>query len=238
MDAQGPGLERDPYGEATSRTTGPAVTPAVGSSGPGMAGTRSRRPWVPQIAFGLILLVLVAAGGWFAWVFGQIRYYATHDEARPADAIAVFGAAEYDGHPSPVLRARLDHALALYQRGLAPMIVTLGGQGDALHSEGSVGRDYLVAHGVPESQIIAETRSNNTEASASQLAVIARENHLSRVIAVSDATHLFRIRALCQHYGLHVFTSPRDSGRPIRRRERIRRIAHELMSYSLWRLGV
>jgi uncharacterized SAM-binding protein YcdF (DUF218 family) len=238
MDAPGTGLEREQYGRANSRTPGAATPSNLDTSGTGAPATGRRRSWFPRIALGLILLALVAAGSWFAWVFGQIRYYATHDEARPADAIAVFGAAEYDGHPSPVLRARLDHALALYERGLAPMIVTLGGQGDALHSEGSVGRDYLVAHGVPESQIIAETRSNNTEASASQLAVIAQENQLARVIAVSDATHLFRIRALCQHYGLQVFTSPRDSGKPIRRRERVRRIAHELLSYSLWRLGV
>ena len=86
---------------------------------------------------------------------------------RPADAIAVFGAAEYDGRPSPVLRARLDHALDLYRRGLAPMIITLGG-GDPtdLHSEGGVGHDYLLAHGVPEAAIIAETESDNTEQSA------------------------------------------------------------------------
>ncbi len=66
-----------------------------------------------------LLLLILAGGCWFLWVFLQIRYYAQHDEARSADAIAVFGAAEYDGHPSPVLRARLDHALALYRRGLA-----------------------------------------------------------------------------------------------------------------------
>jgi len=61
----------------------------------------------------LLLAGSVAILGWFLWVYGQIRFYATHDQARPADAIAVFGAAEYDGRPSPVLRARLDHALAL-----------------------------------------------------------------------------------------------------------------------------
>src|SRR6202042_750842 len=106
----------------------------------------------------LLAAGLIAAAGWFLWVYGQIRYYATHDEARPADAIAVFGAAEYDGRPSPVLRARLDHALELYQDGYAPLLITLGGynSGDA-NSEGGVGHDYLVAHGVKESQIIAET---------------------------------------------------------------------------------
>ncbi len=242
MDAPGKGLERDTYGEVNSRSPGALGVPA-GISGEMPTTSSGRRvierpSWGRRIVTTLLLLLVVAVGGWFTWVFRQIRYYAMHDGAQPADAIAVFGAAEYDGHPSPVLRARLDHGLALYRRGLAPLIITLGGQGDALHSEGSVGRDYLLAHGVPESRIIAETRSNNTAASAEQLAVIAKANQLTRVIAVSDATHLFRIRALCQHYGLQVFTSPREYGRPIRRRDRLRRISHELMSYSLWRLGL
>ena len=242
MDAPGNRLERDAYGRrAGSRSAAhrvPVGFPGEVLESSAVRGAIERPSWARRILATLVLLFVVAIGAWFAWVFRQIRYYATHDGAQPADAIAVFGAAEYDGHPSPVLRARLDHGLALYRRGLAPMIITLGGQGDAYHSEGSVGRDYLVAHGVPESRIIAETRSNNTKASAEQLAVIARANQLPRVIAVSDATHLFRIRALCQHYGLQVFTSPRDYGRPIRRRDRVRRIAHELMSYSLWRLGL
>ena len=72
-----------------------------------------------------------AVAGWFLWLYGQIHFYATHDQARPADAIAVFGAAEYDGRPSPVLRARLDHALALYRERLAPLVITLGGGGAA-----------------------------------------------------------------------------------------------------------
>src|SRR5271168_1194537 len=71
--------------------------------------------------------VVVSAVFWFGWVYGQIHFYATHDQARPADAIAVFGAAEYDGRPSPVLRARLDHALSLYLEKLAPLVITLGG---------------------------------------------------------------------------------------------------------------
>src|ERR1700761_5197289 len=78
----------------------------------------------------LVVICAIAVAGWFLWVFGQIRYYATHDQARPADAIAVFGAAEYDGRPSPVLRARLDHALSLYREGLAPLIITLGGRSE------------------------------------------------------------------------------------------------------------
>src|SRR5271165_3304012 len=98
----------------------------------------------------LLLAGLIAIGAWFVWLYGQIHFYATHDEARPADAIAVFGAAEYDGRPSPVLRARLDHALALYRERLAPLVITLGGGGGPGDSEGAVGHDYLLAHEVPE----------------------------------------------------------------------------------------
>ena len=128
----------------------------------------------------------------------------------PSDAIAVFGAAEYDGRPSPVLRARLDHGLALYQEKLAPLMITLGG-GDPTdqHSEGGVGHDYLMAHGVPDSAIIAETESLNTEESVRRLAAIARVNHLTNIVVVSDGTHLFRVHALCSSMGLDVATSPR-----------------------------
>jgi uncharacterized SAM-binding protein YcdF (DUF218 family) len=186
----------------------------------------------------LLAAGLLCLAGWFLWVYGQIHFYATHDEARPADAIAVFGAAEYDGRPSPVLRARLDHALALYREKLAPLVITLGGGGDPHDSEGGVGHDYLLAHGVPENQIIAETHSTNTEESAARLAAIAHENHLTRILAVSDGTHLFRIRALCNSKGLTVFTSPRTEARPLGPWDAIQRLLHEIFSYTLWRLKV
>ncbi|MFY9745278.1 MAG: YdcF family protein [Acidobacteriaceae bacterium] len=182
-------------------------------------------------------VVVAGALAWVLWVNAQIGTYARRDEARPADAIAVFGAAEYDGRPSPVLRARLDHALDLYRRGLAPMIITLGG-GDPtdLHSEGGVGHDYLLAHGVPEAAIIAETESDNTEQSAERLAVIARANGLKNIVVVSDGTHLFRIHAICAHDGLTVYTSPRSLGKSIPTSQRYRRLTHEIVSYTAWRL--
>jgi uncharacterized SAM-binding protein YcdF (DUF218 family) len=186
----------------------------------------------------LLAAGLLCLGGWFLWVYGQIHFYATHDEARPADAIVVFGAAEYDGRPSPVLRARLDHALALYRERLAPLLITLGGGGDAHDSEGGVGHDYLLAHEVPEDRIIAETQSTNTEESAARLAAIARENHLNRILAVSDGTHLFRIRALTTSMVLTVFTSPRAEARPLGFWDSARRMMHEMFSYTLWRIKV
>jgi uncharacterized SAM-binding protein YcdF (DUF218 family) len=195
------------------------------------AGTRLILLWVAGT-------LIAGMAAWVLWVNGQIRYYAHRDEERPADAIAVFGAAEYDGRPSPVLRARLDHALTLYQRGLAPLVITLGGgyEADAQHSEGGVGENYLLAHGVPEAAIIAETKSDDTEESAERLAVIAQANDLKSIVVVSDGTHLFRVHAICARDGLQVYTSPRPVGRPISWGERAARLAHEIVSYTAWRL--
>jgi uncharacterized SAM-binding protein YcdF (DUF218 family) len=190
-----------------------------------------------RLLLGAAATLIAGAAAWVLWVNGQIQDYAGRDEARSADAIAVFGAAEYDGRPSPVLRARLDHALELYQRGLAPLVITLGGGDPAdRHSEGGVGHDYLLAHGVPEASIIAETESDNTEQSAERLAVIARENNLRTIVVVSDGTHLFRIHAICAHDGLQVYTSPRPVGRSISRQLQMHRLFHEIASYTLWRL--
>jgi len=185
----------------------------------------------------LVIVVVLAAVGWVVWVDRQIHYFADRNEARPADAIAVFGAAEYDGRPSPVLRARLDHALALYREKIAPLVITLGG-GDPTdrHSEGGVGHDYLMGHGVPGAAIIAETESQNTEESAKRLAVIARANHLKDIVVVSDGTHLFRVHALCAAMGLNVFTSPRAEARGLTWWDRFQRTAHEILSYTWWRV--
>ena len=185
----------------------------------------------------LVVAVVLGAVGWVVWVDRQIHYFADRNEARPADAIAVFGAAEYDGRPSPVLRARLDHALELYQEKIAPLVITLGGGDPAdQHSEGGVGHDYLMAQGVPDAAIIAETKSQNTEESAERLAVIARANHLKTIVVVSDGTHLFRVHALCSAMGLNVYTSPRPEARPLTGWDGFARMAHEILSYTWWRI--
>jgi uncharacterized SAM-binding protein YcdF (DUF218 family) len=191
------------------------------------------------LSWSLFLLLLLLVGflsGWCRWVYFQIEIYANQDQAAPSDAIAVFGAAEYDGKPSPVFRARLDHALELYHRGIAPLIVTLGGNGGDQYSEGGVGREYLESKGVPEEAIIAETESRTTEESARRIAVIARTNGLRRLVIVSDETHLFRIHAICAADGLSVLTSPRPRVGVEGDSQALERIAHEILSYSLWRL--
>jgi uncharacterized SAM-binding protein YcdF (DUF218 family) len=199
---------------------------------------RERRHSIRRAAAGVLALAAVGATCWVIWVYSEIEHYAGIEQARSADAIAVFGAAEYDGRPSPVLRARLEQGLLLYRQGFAPLIITLGGSGDPVHSEGGVGHDFLVAQGVPESRIIAETQSRTTAESARRLAAIAEANRLHTILAVSDGTHLFRIHQLCESYGLTVYTSPRPVGRPIRRWVQFKRLAHEIASYAGWKLGL
>jgi uncharacterized SAM-binding protein YcdF (DUF218 family) len=185
----------------------------------------------------LIVVALLTALGWCIWVYVQIERYAYEDQASPADVICVFGAAEYGGRPSPVLRARLDHALALYEHGIAPVVLTLGGSapGDTF-SEGQVGQAYLLTNGVPEKAIIAETQSRSTEEQVSQLLVIARTNNFHRVVIVSDPAHLFRIREICAHEGLHVLTSPRQQVSAVGSPLEWQQIWHEIVSYTLWRM--
>lgn len=199
------------------------------------AKAQIKRPvlrWILIVLAALALTVLI----WCRWVYGQIEWYAGQDMAAPSDAIAVFGAAEYDGHPSPVFRARLEHAESLYNRGIAPLIITLGGDGGDQFSEGQVGQDYLVGIGVPESDIIAETESTSTDQSVHRLAVIARTNNLRRIVVVSDATHLFRIHQICAANGLSVLTSPRPRVPVEVKVNEGERMEHEIFSYTLWRL--
>ena len=182
--------------------------------------------------------MLLAVVGWFGWLYLRINTVAVQDEARPADAIAVFGAAEYSGRPSPVYHARLDHAVSLYQRQIAPVIVTLGGGSDrdSGKTEGGVGRDYLLAEGVPFAAIIAETNSFTTSQQARRLSEIAQENHFHHLIVVSDATHLFRVQQLCQMNGLDVYTSPRPALGHIDNYDLSMRYLHEILSYTALRL--
>ncbi len=201
-----------------------------------MDGRGRKREIVRRIVRGMVAVALLVGCAWFWWLFLQIRRTSYEDQSAHADAIAVFGAAEYNGRASPVLTARLEHALDLYRRGLAPLLISLGGGVDPLYSEGAVGRDFFLIHGVPDRSIIAETSSSDTEESVNRLAAIARENHLRTILVVSDGTHLFRIQQLCQAQGLHVLLSPRETGKSVSGLEMAERYAHEMAGYTLWRL--
>jgi uncharacterized SAM-binding protein YcdF (DUF218 family) len=189
------------------------------------------------------LLLFLAVVGALLLFFGitglRIVRTAAEAPANKADVIAIFGAAEYAGHPSPVYRARLDHGYELFQKGMAPVVITTGGSGqDPDFSEGGVGRDYLLRRGVPEQALIAETQGSDTARSAARVANIMRANGMRTCIAVSDAYHVFRIRALLEHEGVQVELAPRPESRPRSLWERFEAVMREAASYLAWKAGL
>jgi uncharacterized SAM-binding protein YcdF (DUF218 family) len=199
------------------------------------ANQHGQKRWWPRV----LLLAAVVAALFLVATAVQVVRTASLEEIHPADAIVVFGAAEYSGRPSPVLRARLDRALDLFQRGIAPIIITTGGAAsDPSFSEGGVGRDYLMRHGVAESSVIAETQGSDTSESAVRVAVIMRANGLHSCVAVSDAYHVFRIRKLLQHEGISpVYVAPRFESRPHSRLQRVMAVLREATSYLVWKVS-
>jgi uncharacterized SAM-binding protein YcdF (DUF218 family) len=196
----------------------------------------SRRPriWL-RILGTLVALFLI----WVGFIYWKITRQAGQDESRPAEAIVVFGAAEYSGRPSPIYKARLDHAYTLFKSGLAPLIITTGGAArDPTFSEGEVGRDYLVSRGVPDGAIIAETQSADTSESAARIANILRANGLHNCLAVSDGYHMFRVKQMLEREGVTVFASPRADSRVRSPWQRMRTKLREVMSYTAWKLGL
>ncbi len=204
---------------------------------PGQAAVRKSRQYRA-----LLYSLLVIAGAFllFLGVTGLRIVRATSQAPKQhADVIIVFGAAEYVGHPSPVYRARLDHAYDLFTQGMAPFVITTGGAGmDPDYSEGGVGRDYLIRRGIPEKNLIAETQSSDTARSAERVAIIMRANGMHTCIAVSDAYHVFRIRALLQHEGMQVEVGPRPDSRPHTAWQRFIAVMREALSYLAWELGL
>jgi uncharacterized SAM-binding protein YcdF (DUF218 family) len=201
-----------------------------------LASRHLRRRWPLRLeALGLLVLLV------FLVVTGvRIVREGSLQELHSADAIVVFGAAEYSGHPSPVLRARLDHAFDLFQKGIASVVITTGGAAsDPSFSEGGVGRDYLIRRGIPERSLIAETQGSDTAQSAVRVAVIMRANGLHSCVAVSDAYHVFRIRRLLEHEGVGpVYVAPRPGSRPHSVVQRAYAVLREASSYLVWKLGM
>ena len=150
---------------------------------------------IPLLVYSLAFLAVVLAG--------------RQDQRRPVDAIVVLGAAQYNGKPSPVLRARLDHALSLYREGLAATMVVTGGigQGDQV-SEATVGRQYLVGHGVPDSAVVVRPHGRSTQASIRSVAEWAAEHRVRRVLLVSDPFHMLRLHLEAHRASLEAYTSP------------------------------
>jgi uncharacterized SAM-binding protein YcdF (DUF218 family) len=158
-----------------------------------------------------MLLLLVGAVVYTVSLF-LVLVVSQQDQRRPVDAIVVLGAAQYNGRPSPVFRARLDHALDLYREGLAPLVVVTGGvgRGDTT-SEAIVGRRYLVAHDVLPDAVVAQPQGRSTMTSMTAVAVWLRGRGHRRVLLVSDPFHTFRLRLEARRTRLEAFTSPTES---------------------------
>jgi uncharacterized SAM-binding protein YcdF (DUF218 family) len=157
-----------------------------------------------------ILAVLVVAA--FAlWIVSAtaVLIWSSRDEARPAQAIVVLGAAQYAGKPSPVLRARLDHALDLWNRHLASLLILTGGTGSGdTTSEAAVGRNYARKHGVPDSAILVENEGRTTSESMRAVAGMLEVRGLQTALLVSDPFHMLRLRILARRFGFTPYTSP------------------------------
>jgi len=179
-------------------------------------------------------LVLVA---YLTGLAREIERQSVQDEARSADVIVVLGAAEYRGRPSPVLRARLDHAFELMQRGIAPRILTTGGPGGDQYTEGEVSRDYLVQRGVHSEQIIVEDEGDSTVHSLTAVGEIMRRMGLTSAVLVSDGYHIFRAKRILASQGVKVYGSPRPS--PVRGTWSERwQLYRQAGGYVLWRVGI
>jgi len=184
-----------------------------------------------------LLFLLLVAVGYVALVYGSIVRESRNNESHGADAIVVFGAAEYAGRPSPVFRARLDHAAELYRRGLAGLVITTGGAGaDPKYTEGQVGRDYLKSQGIPDDHLIAETQSVDTAESARRVGAIMHTNGMKTCLAVSDSYHIFRIKRMMAREGITAYGAPRPNSKPQTIGKRNEAVFHEIASYTLWLL--
>jgi uncharacterized SAM-binding protein YcdF (DUF218 family) len=172
----------------------------------------------------LRLISAVAASIVCLWAAGVclIVFAGAHPVLQHADAIMVLGAAQYNGRPSPVYQARIDHALSLWQRGLAPLLIFTGGVGvgDTL-SEGEVGRRYAVRMGAPDSLVLVERRGVTSAASVGAAAALMRARGLHSALVVSDSYHMLRLELLVRRAGIRPFRAPTPHA-PIDRDRRTR----------------
>ncbi|HEX3621771.1 MAG TPA: YdcF family protein [Acidimicrobiales bacterium] len=185
-----------------------------------------------KLALGLVALVVLYLGVTFA----QVWLAARHDQARPAQAIVVFGTAQYNGKPSPVLAARLDHAIDLYHRGLAPVIVVTGGNqpGDR-YTEAGASADYLLKRGVPDGDVLREVSGTTSWQSLAAAANFLDDRKIHDVLLVSDPFHSYRIRAMASELGLNGHSSPTRTS-PIRGATEAEYMARETVAVSVGRI--
>ena len=168
---------------------------------------RRRSGW-KRVAGSIIVMLLLL------WAVSAVAvvHAGSRDRAQRADAVVVLGAAQYVGRPSPVLKARLDHAISLWSRGLAPLLIVTGGMGTGdTTSEGAVSRQYALKHGVPDSAILVENQGRTTRESLGAVADMMHGRDLDRAILVSDPFHMLRLSIVARGLGLTPYTSPTPS---------------------------
>ena len=179
------------------------------------------------------LFAVVALGGYAAY---RIWDQGNRDEQRQADAIVVLGAAQYDGRPSPLFAARLDHAIDLYQRGLAGHLIVTGGkqEGDRT-TEAASGRAYAVGKGVPDEAILDEDHSRTTLQSIRGVAALMRDRDLHTAVFVSDPSHMLRVLRMASDEGIEAYGSPTRTS-PLERDpvKRVDAIVHELGALAVY----
>lgn len=193
-----------------------------------------RRGWILRAVLGAVLIGLLVVGGTAFRVWQVARI----DDRRPVDAVVVLGAAQYDGEPSSIFAARLRHAQQLYEDGMAPRIVTTGGgrAGDA-YTEAAAGRRYLVARGVPASDVVAVPVGSDTLGSLEAVAARAKQDGWNSVLVVSDPWHSLRARQMARDSGLSAWASPTRSGPVVQAREtQVRYIVRETGAMLYYRL--
>ena len=187
----------------------------------------------------LLAAALLLTLAYLLFVARQIARQSNMDEAQKADVIVVLGAAEYRGKPSPVLQSRLNHALVLYLRGLAPYILTTGGAGgDPDFTEGEVGRDYLIEHGVRSEAIITEAEGATTAQSLANAAETMHRMNLHSCVVVSDGYHIYRVKRLLQAEGIQVYGSPRPAAHPPRATDLRLLYLKQAVGFTLWQIGI
>jgi uncharacterized SAM-binding protein YcdF (DUF218 family) len=165
-----------------------------------------RRSSIGQRVLGSILVLLVML--WLTSLLAVV-FYGGRQRIQKADAIVVLGAAQWAGRPSPVLQSRLVHAIDLWKRGYAPLLILTGGSGKGdTTTEAEVGRKFAIAKGIPDSAIIVENRGRATSESLRTVAAILESRDKKRTILVSDSFHMFRLRILAGKFGLECYTSP------------------------------
>ena len=191
-----------------------------------------------RIVFRLLALLSVLLIGYLFWIGRQIYQQSNVDEAQTADVILVLGAAEYRGKPSPVLKARLDHALWLYYQKMSPRILTTGGAGgDPIFTEGEVARAYFVERGIPSEAILVESEGASTMHSTAVAAEIMRRMGLKSCIVVSDGYHIFRVKKMLEFRGLSVYGSPRPTA-PKGTWNEDWLFVRQSVGYLLWQIGI